>query len=105
MRTKFSSRTPIPKSRREALSYPVQGGILQVFDVDHGQCALLTMPMPSGAEARVMIDCGHSSRSGQQWCPGEKLAGAGVKHLDLLVITNCGEDHASGFPNLIKQGI
>lgn len=87
------------------MSHPVQDGILQIFNVDHGQCALLTMPKPGHVDVRVMIDCGHSTRPGQRWFPGERLAAAGVKHLDLLVITNYDDDHASGFPDLLKQGI
>lgn len=63
------------------------------------------MPMPNGTYSRVMIDCGHNIRVGQRWYPGERLAEAGVNHVDLLVITNYDDDHASGFPDLLKHGI
>lgn len=35
-------------------------GALQIFDVDHGQCALLTIPCGFGRVCRVLIDCGHA---------------------------------------------
>lgn len=77
-------------------------GLLQIFDVDHGACALLSMP--SGH--RVLIDCGHSSDyNGYPWYPGEHLAKCGVKHIDFLIFTNYDEDHASGLPSLIRNGI
>lgn len=79
---------------------------LQIFDVDHGACALLTVQSPNGATPkRVMIDCGHSVRAGQRWSPGAYLKNAGIGHLDALVITNFDEDHASGAPDLLKHGI
>ena len=39
------------------MTVALQDGFLQIFDVDHGQCALLTIPGPAGTK-RVMIDCG-----------------------------------------------
>lgn len=83
----------------------LQDGLLQVFDVDHGQCALLTMPGPRG-NRYVMIDSGHATNfQGAPWYPGQHLAAAGIKFLDLLVCTNYDEDHASGFPDLQSRGI
>jgi beta-lactamase superfamily II metal-dependent hydrolase len=73
--------------------------------VDHGACALLTIPMQNGA-CRIMIDSGHSADYlGSPWHPGKHLAHLGVGHLDLLVCTNYDEDHASGFPSLVEHGI
>jgi len=80
----------------------IENGLLQIFDVDHGQCALLTLP----GGRRVLIDCGHSvSFRGSPWYPGEHLSGLGIKYVDLLICTNYDEDHASGYPNLETQGI
>ena len=67
---------------------------LQIFDVEHGGCALLTCD--NGM--RMMIDCGHNATTG--WYPGHHLRSLGVHHLDMLVVTNYDQDHVSGFPNL-----
>ena len=84
----------------------LRDGGLQVFDFDHGQCALLTLPRAGGGAHRVMIDCGHAVNfDGAPWYPGEHLQSLGVKHIDLLVFTNYDEDHASGFPDLVARGI
>jgi hypothetical protein len=40
---------------------------LQIFDVEHGACALLT----AHNGTRFMIDCGHNSTTG--WKPGTYL--------------------------------
>jgi beta-lactamase superfamily II metal-dependent hydrolase len=82
---------------------PLHNGLLQIFDVQHGACALLTMPAPGGGGRRLMIDCGHSAKTG--WRPGDHLRDIGVTFLDRLVVTNLDEDHVSGFPNLLKRGI
>jgi beta-lactamase superfamily II metal-dependent hydrolase len=67
---------------------------LQVFDVEHGQCAMLT----SDVGTRLMIDCGHNASTG--WTPGGHLQRLGVTSLDHLCITNYDEDHVSGFRDL-----
>lgn len=67
---------------------------LQIFDVEHGACALLTCDN----NTRVMLDCGHNGTTG--WAPGSHLRGIGVNSLEMLVITNYDEDHVSGLPNL-----
>jgi len=87
------------------MSLELHDGALQIFDVDHGQCALLTIPSPAGT-SRVLIDCGHSvDLQGDAWCPGAHLARMGVKYIDMLICTNYDEDHASGFPDLVSRGI
>lgn len=81
-------------------------GALQVFDVDHGQCALLTMPTSWGTTYRVLIDCGHAVNfRGGPWHPGEHLQSMGVTYVDMLVCTNFDEDHMSGFPDMEERGI
>jgi beta-lactamase superfamily II metal-dependent hydrolase len=68
--------------------------LLQVFDVAHGQCALITCDNGN----RIMIDCGHSNQL--KWFPGTYLKGINVTQIELLAITNYDEDHASGLGNL-----
>lgn len=81
-------------------------GGLQIFDVDHGQCALLTMPGYGGTTYRVLIDCGHAANfNGGPWYPGAHLQGLGVKYVDMLVSTNFDEDHMSGYSDLVGRGI
>lgn len=70
---------------------------LEVFNVEHGQCILLT----TDNAMRMMIDCGHSNA--ERWYPGDYLHSLGVNYLELLVVTNYDQDHISGFPNLISQ--
>lgn len=83
----------------------IYDGLLQFFNVDHGACSLLTLPTQSGYK-NVLIDCGHSTNyQGHSWYPGEYLFHHGIRHIDLLIITNYDEDHVSGLPSLIKRGI
>lgn len=70
---------------------------LEIFDVEHGACALLTCDDGT----RMMIDCGHNATTG--WQPGSALKKRGAKHLDMLTITNYDEDHVSGLPNLLEN--
>jgi beta-lactamase superfamily II metal-dependent hydrolase len=82
-------------------------GLLLVFNVDHGACALLSMPTGTpGQASRVLIDCGHSTEyRGQPWYPGAYLRSRGIGHIDLLICTNYDEDHASGAPSLKEHGV
>ena len=82
---------------------PVRDALLQVFDVEHGGCALLTVPAPGVGCTRMLVDCGHNSTT--KWYPGEHLRNLGVRYLEQLVITNYDEDHVSGYPNLLQQNI
>lgn len=85
---------------------PLHDGALQIFDVDHGQCALLTIPFGPNNAYRVLIDCGHAVNfRGAPWYPGRHLQSLGVNYLDMLVCTNYDEDHMSGFPDLEACGI
>jgi beta-lactamase superfamily II metal-dependent hydrolase len=70
---------------------------LEIFDVEHGACALIT----SSNGKRVMIDCGHNAAT--NWRPGSHLARFGITWLDRLYVTNFDEDHASGYPNLMDN--
>jgi beta-lactamase superfamily II metal-dependent hydrolase len=71
---------------------------LEIFDVQHGQCSLLS----SDAGAHMLIDCGHTGGTG--WRPSVMLRYRGIGHLDELLITNCDEDHASDLPN-VRQAV
>ncbi|WP_425269542.1 MBL fold metallo-hydrolase [Herbaspirillum rubrisubalbicans] len=74
--------------------------------MDHGACALLTIPGADGVAHRILIDCGHLSDSNEgPWYPGTHLRNIGVSKVDLLVCTNYDEDHASGAVNLVEEGI
>lgn len=87
------------------MTVALQDGFLQVFDVDHGQCALLTVPTPAGIK-RVLIDCGHAvNLNGRPWYPGQHLQALGIRWIDLLIATNYDEDHMSGFPDLAARKI
>jgi beta-lactamase superfamily II metal-dependent hydrolase len=70
---------------------------LQIFDVEHGACALLT----AENDRRLMIDCGHNATTG--WRPGSYLLRQGIPMLDMLAITNYDEDHASGANDLFDK--
>lgn len=80
---------------------------LIIFNVDHGACALLSLPAGStGSFWRVLLDCGHSTDyKGRPWQPGEWLKSRGINAIDLLICTNYDEDHASGAPSLVEHGI
>lgn len=70
---------------------------LEIFNVEHGQCALLT-----GDEGEhMLIDCGHNSTTG--WRPSSHLKNLGVQTLDRLIVTNYDEDHVSDLPNILDE--
>ncbi len=86
------------------MTLQLHDGLLQIVDVEHGQCALLTMPgSGNGGCDRMLIDCGHNATSG--WTPTKHLQGLGVSHLEKLVVTNYDEDHVSNFQDLAASGI
>jgi beta-lactamase superfamily II metal-dependent hydrolase len=68
--------------------------ILDIFDVEHGACALVT----TNGGAHILVDCGDNTTTG--WEPATALPARGVAALERLIITNYDEDHASGFSNL-----
>jgi len=70
---------------------------LQIFDVEHGACSLLT----ADNNTRFMIDCGHNATTG--WKPGTYLRQQGIDQVDMLAITNYDEDHASASANLFDN--
>lgn len=70
---------------------------LEIFDVEHGACALLTCD----DNTRLMLDAGHNTTTG--WKPGDHLVRNGIGSLDMLAITNYDEDHVSGIENLFDN--
>ena len=70
---------------------------LEVFDVEHGACALIT----TDEGKYVMIDCGHNSTTG--WRPGDYLDTRQIRQIEALIVTNYDEDHVSGLPNLLDR--
>jgi len=85
------------------MSIPVHDALLQVFDVEHGGCSLLTYANSNGGYQRLMIDCGKNSTTG--FTPGGHLADLRLNYLECLAITNYDEDHADGFPSFGEHGI
>jgi len=84
------------------MATPVNDGLLEIFDVEHGACAMLTIPYGQGYR-RMMVDCGHNSSSG--WTPARHLRRLGTSKLERLVITNYDEDHVSGYKEMMDSGI
>jgi beta-lactamase superfamily II metal-dependent hydrolase len=70
---------------------------LQIFDVEHGACALLT----ADNSARLMIDCGHNASTA--WYPGAYLQHNNISVIDILAISNYDEDHVTGIRDLFNH--
>ena len=70
---------------------------LEIFNVEHGQCALLT----SDIGETLLLDCGHNSSTG--WRPSTHLRNAGIQALDWFVVTNYDEDHVNDLPNIMAS--
>ena len=71
--------------------------ILEVFDVEHGACALVT----TGNGKHILIDCGDNTSRG--WEPGTALRTRGIVSIERLIVTNYDEDHVSGYRNLLEN--
>jgi hypothetical protein len=66
---------------------------VEIFDVGHGQCAVVTAP--NGR--RLMIDCGSKRANERFWAPSVHYHG---QRFELLVLMNLDEDHVRDFPLL-----
>ena len=87
------------------MTVEVPDGLLHIFNVDHGACALFTV-RSEGRVQHVLIDCGHNTDfNGSPWWPGGQLKHLGIQHVDMLVVTNYDEGHMSGARSLVEQGI
>jgi beta-lactamase superfamily II metal-dependent hydrolase len=71
--------------------------ILEIFDVEHGACALVT----TGNGKRILIDCGDNTTT--CWEPGSALRRRGITDIERLIVTNYDEDHVSGYRNLLNN--
>jgi beta-lactamase superfamily II metal-dependent hydrolase len=69
---------------------------VEIFDVGHGQCAVITAP--NGR--RMMLDCGDRWGDETFWTPSLYYFGQTV---DLLALTNLDEDHLSDFKGMIED--
>jgi beta-lactamase superfamily II metal-dependent hydrolase len=72
--------------------------LIEIFDVDHGLCALVT----GDNGQHVLLDCGHNSLTGLR--PSTILAERGIQHASLL-ISHGDEDHVSDLSNLMRRGV
>lgn len=63
---------------------------VQIFDVKHGACAMITGPNGK----RLMIDCGFREGA-DPWFPSVAFAG---QRIEMLVIQNLDEDHVDDLP-------
>jgi hypothetical protein len=70
---------------------------LEIFDVEHGACALIT----TSGNRQILIDCGDNNSTG--WEPGTALLRRGITEIERLVVTNYDEDHVSGYLNLMQN--
>jgi beta-lactamase superfamily II metal-dependent hydrolase len=69
---------------------------VEIFDVGHGQCAVITAP--NGR--RMMIDCGDRWGDETFWTPSLHYYG---QTIDILALTNLDEDHLSDFKAMIEN--
>lgn len=67
---------------------------VEIFDVEHGACALVTAETGS----RMLVDCGWNGSTG--WRPSNHLPNVGIRSVDMFVVTNYDEDHVNDLPNL-----
>jgi hypothetical protein len=106
---------------------------LEIFDVEHGGCALAT----TDGSQHVLFDCGHKAESEPNpfyaalapqptlrglisaaygtnpltaglkiptgWRPSEELRKRGVTTIDRLIVSNYDEDHLSDLPNIVGK--
>lgn len=74
---------------------------VQLFDVEHGNCALITTPNGK----HVLIDCGHNDTTGFR--PSKHLKALGLdgttRRLAKLVISNVDQDHISDLTDVYNE--
>lgn len=71
--------------------------LIEIFDVDHGFCALVT----ADDGQHVLFDCGRNSLTGLS--PSAILFARGIETLDALVVSHADEDHVSDLPELMRS--
>lgn len=68
---------------------------VEIFDVDHGQCAAITAPNGRA----LLVDCGDRMEGTHWWAPSMHFLNS---RFELLALTNLDEDHLSNF-HLLTQ--
>ena len=71
---------------------------LDVLDVGQGESVLLF-----DDSASVVVDCGGSGLDNAGSIAADRLISAGVRHVDLLVLTHLDEDHVNGVETLLYR--
>lgn len=66
---------------------------IEIFDVEHGQCAMITCPNGK----KLMVDAGHATG---KWWPSTHFVGQAIEQ---LIITNYDEDHTSDVVDLLEN--
>jgi beta-lactamase superfamily II metal-dependent hydrolase len=69
---------------------------IEIFDVGHGQCAVITTP--NGR--RMMLDCGDRWGDDRFWTPSLHFF---QQTIDLLALMNLDEDHLRDFRNMMHD--
>jgi hypothetical protein len=67
---------------------------IEIHDVGHGGCAVVTCP--NGA--RIMLDCGLDAD--RQWFPSAAYAN---QFIDALALQNLDEDHVNDLPHVWER--
>lgn len=68
--------------------------LIEIFDVDHGFCALVT----ADDGQHVLFDCGRNGLTGLS--PSSILHARGIQTLETLIVSHADEDHVSDLPAL-----
>lgn len=75
---------------------------VEIFDVDHGACALVTTP----ERQNILMDCGSSTGTLlTSWNPGQMLTARNIHHVGELVVSHADEDHVSGLKSIVDANI
>lgn len=78
--------------------------ILNIFDVEHGACAMLTSYQAGISGRLAMIDSGDNGTTG--WRPSSHIKyQLGRTQLDYLIVTNADQDHLSDLEGLWDESI
>jgi len=70
---------------------------IEIFDVEHGGCSLVT----ADNGRRILVDCGHNSST--NWRPSQALPARGIQQVDRLIVSNYDRDHVSDLPDLLTN--